>query len=454
VIFLLASYYLIYRLTLKSIADLQAGTQIIGDGNLDHIIEEKKGDEFGELAGAFNRMTVRLKTVMVSKLELENEVAERIKAENALYASKMDLTKANESLQAKQEELQIQTEELEVQMQELRAIDEKLENVTSALHESEEKYRTIVETVQEGIWLVSDQRITLYANRWIAEHLGYTVEEMMGRPTWDFIFPEDIPEGKNNWDNSVSGRRGLIEFRYKKKDGSPVWVLLSDAPYYQNGCFTGMLGMFTDITERRQAEKELLAAKMQAELYLDLMSHDINNMHRIAIGYLELAAESIEIEGDDHDLIVKPLEVMRRSAKLIENVRKLQRIQKGEIKDDALDLDELLSRVIGEYGDVSRGKITFDNGTAPHRVMANELLYDVFTNLVGNAIKHSNGSDVNISVNVDDFREGGNTYYKVCVEGTGPGIPDEMKEKVSSTGCSGARPGQEAWARGCISSSR
>ena len=169
---------------------------------------------------------------------------------------------------------------------------------------------------------------------------------------------------------------------------------------------------------------------MQAELYLDLMSHDINNMHQIAIGYLELAGESIEIDGDDRELIVKPLEVMQRSAKLIENVRKLQRVQKGEIKDDALDLDEVLSRVVGEYGNVAGGKIAFNNGTGPHRVMANELLYDVFANLVGNAIKHSNGSGVNISVNVDQFREGGNTFYKVSVEDTGPGIPDEMKEKV------------------------
>jgi PAS domain S-box-containing protein len=429
-IFLLASYYLIYRITLKSISDLQAGTQIVGDGNLDYVIEEKKGDEFGELAGAFNRMTARLKKVTASKLDLENEVAERIKAENALYASKADLVQANESLQVKQEELQLQTEVLEAQMNELRAINDKLEKVSRALQESEEKYRTIVETAQEGIWLVNDQRITLYANQRMAEMLGYTVEEMIGRPARDFIFPEDIPEHEINWDKSVSGQRGLFEFRYRKKDGSPIWMLLSNAPYYQNGSFTGMLGMFTDITVRRRAEKELLEAKMQAELYLDLMSHDINNMHQIAIGYLELASESIEIEGSDRELIVKPLEVMQRSAKLIENVRKLQRIQKGEIKDDAVDLDEVLSRVVGEYREVADGKIIYNNGTGPHRVLANELLNDVFTNLVGNAIKHSNGSGVNISVRIDKVREGDKKYYIVSVEDSGPGIPDEMKKKV------------------------
>jgi len=54
----------------------------------------------------------------------------------------------------------------------------------------------------------------------------------------------------------------------------------------------------------------------------------------------------------------------------------------------------------------------------------------VFANLVGNAIKHSNGNGMNISVNVDKVREGGQTYYSVSVEDSGPGITDDMKEKV------------------------
>ena len=56
-----------------------------------------------------------------------------------------------------------------------------------------------------------------------------------------------------------------------------------------DGNVRGCVGAFVDITERKRAEKELLEAKMQAKLYLDLMGHDINNMHQIAIGYLELA---------------------------------------------------------------------------------------------------------------------------------------------------------------------
>ena len=58
-LFLLASYMLTYRRILKSIATLQAGTAVIGSGNLDFVIEEKKNDEIGDLSRAFNRMTHR-----------------------------------------------------------------------------------------------------------------------------------------------------------------------------------------------------------------------------------------------------------------------------------------------------------------------------------------------------------------------------------------------------------
>jgi PAS domain S-box-containing protein len=85
--FLLTNYLLIYRRTLTSISNLQAGTSIIGSGNLDFSLEEKKDDEIGELAQAFNQMTANLKTVTASKADLEREITERKRAEGALRES-------------------------------------------------------------------------------------------------------------------------------------------------------------------------------------------------------------------------------------------------------------------------------------------------------------------------------------------------------------------------------
>ena len=74
-------YLLVFRRTFRSIAKLQEGTKIIGSGNLDYTIASTSNDEVGELSQAFNQMTTNLKSVTASKSELENEIAERKKAE-------------------------------------------------------------------------------------------------------------------------------------------------------------------------------------------------------------------------------------------------------------------------------------------------------------------------------------------------------------------------------------
>ena len=82
--FILATYVLNYRRILKSLAVLQAGTRIVGSGNLDYLVPEKHNDEIGDLSRAFNRMTTNLKNVTASKAELETEIEERKKAEEKL----------------------------------------------------------------------------------------------------------------------------------------------------------------------------------------------------------------------------------------------------------------------------------------------------------------------------------------------------------------------------------
>ena len=78
---------------------------------------------------------------------------------------------------------------------------------------------------------------------------------------------------------------------------------------------------------------ELFEAKAQAELYLDLMGHDISNMHQVAMGQLELAQDVMKkdgkLEADDREMIDTSLESLWRSARLIDNVRKLQKIRVG-----------------------------------------------------------------------------------------------------------------------------
>jgi signal transduction histidine kinase/CheY-like chemotaxis protein len=86
--FLTINYLTVNRRILRSLADLQSGTRVIGSGNLEYTIEEKRGDEIGDLARAFNWMTRQLRTVTVSKDRLEVEIEERKRAEEELRKAK------------------------------------------------------------------------------------------------------------------------------------------------------------------------------------------------------------------------------------------------------------------------------------------------------------------------------------------------------------------------------
>jgi len=98
--YILATNLVIYRRALKSIGDLQVGTQIVGSGDLKYKIPEDASDEIGDLSRAFNRMTASLRAETASKTDLEREIAERKQIEEVLRKSEQSLREARELLEA------------------------------------------------------------------------------------------------------------------------------------------------------------------------------------------------------------------------------------------------------------------------------------------------------------------------------------------------------------------
>lgn len=138
----------------------------------------------------------------------------------------------------------------------LRDITEHIQ-MEKELQESEEKYRNIVETASEGIWIGDPEARTTYVNERMAEMLGYIQDEMIGRLAWDFVDEEYEPVVKKNLEDRQKGidRR---EFKFIRKDGSPLWTIVSGKALFDNGGkFIGNMVMLTDITERKEAEAKL-----------------------------------------------------------------------------------------------------------------------------------------------------------------------------------------------------
>jgi PAS domain S-box-containing protein len=133
----------------------------------------------------------------------------------------------------------------------------KRKRTEEALEESEKLYRLIVETANEGIWLLDLDGKIQFINPQAAELLGYTVEEMRGRNAFDFLFHEDQKEAQRRFAQRKDGYRPQAEFRAQCKDGSKLRILTSSAPVRNmEGEVTGLLGMLIDITEQKRAEEE------------------------------------------------------------------------------------------------------------------------------------------------------------------------------------------------------
>ena len=348
-----------------------------------------------------------------------------------------------DDLQTKQEELEAQTEELGLQNEEVRENNAELQKliherkrVDEELHESEERFRALADNIPNLAWMADAKGWIFWYNKQWYDYTGTTLEEMQGWGWQKVHHPDYVDAVTKEWSASIAAGKPYDNiFPLKGKDGNYRWFLTRIRPIRdEKGNIVRWFGTNTDITERKQMEEKLKVANAQAELYLDLMGHDISNMHQIIMGQLELAQEILEtdckLDAVDKTLIDTSLETLDRSAKLIDNVRNLQKLSHGEFRDEVIDLDGLLSNVIGEFDViVPDGSIKLE-GKGLHYVKANRLLHDVFTNLVGNAIKHSNKNNIDIAIKLDNVNENGKNYFRVSVEDNGPGISDEMKAKV------------------------
>ncbi|MHB9026694.1 MAG: PAS domain-containing hybrid sensor histidine kinase/response regulator [Armatimonadota bacterium] len=139
-----------------------------------------------------------------------------------------------------------------------------------ALTASEEQYRRIVETAQEGIWLYdTDWRIT-FVTRQMADLLGYTIDEILQHSADEYLDPEDREKAKRAFGRRLKGVREKLELRYRRKDGSLVWLQVSSTPILdEQGNVIQVLGMFSDITERKQMEESLHQTQFSVDMAAD-----------------------------------------------------------------------------------------------------------------------------------------------------------------------------------------
>jgi len=129
--------------------------------------------------------------------------------------------------------------------------------IEEALRESEEKYRYLVEEINDVIYALDNKGVVTYISPAIVNFMGYSPSEIIGRPFTEFIYEEDLPRMKKRFNEVLSGDLGPSAYRVLNKSGEIRWILASSKPAVMKNKVIGLQGVLTDITERKCAEKRL-----------------------------------------------------------------------------------------------------------------------------------------------------------------------------------------------------
>ncbi|UUX93669.1 PAS domain-containing sensor histidine kinase [Methanoplanus endosymbiosus] len=229
------------------------------------------------------------------------------------------------------------------------------------------------------------------------------------------LIPSYLPDGEKRTqtftlmpytgDNGISGAMIIIEDVTELRKEVEAYRRMKDKAV-------------TALNDRIEAEKEVLRANEEANLYLDILLHDINNLNTIILGYSGLLEESDDKSTEDFANRISL--AAKRSAGIIESVSGIRKIREDNSELIPVSLDKAVTDAAGHFKDSA---IEYSGGGC--RVMADELLPDLFLNVIGNSIKYGDNT-VKIKITAKDSGE----HIDIKIEDDGPGIPKEKRDEI------------------------
>jgi PAS domain S-box-containing protein len=204
---------------------------------------KKNGEQlWGEISTAFIHSDGELSQM----ISVVRDITERKQAEEELRKHRQHL---EELVAERTVELQESNKQLQLEVAERKQMER-------SLQESEEKYRDLIENMNDTVFVASDEGTLTYVSSAIEALLGYSPPEMIEQHFAKFIHPDDILRIQDSFRDMVP-YYGPNEYRVVTKSGEIRWVRLSSRPILQGDHIIGVQGILADITERKQAERDL-----------------------------------------------------------------------------------------------------------------------------------------------------------------------------------------------------
>ena len=179
-----------------------------------------------------------------------------------------------------------------------------------ALRESEEKYKTLVESSHDMIFMVDLDGTFLFTNEATGTTLGYSEEEIRGADGFALVHPDDSEAMRARFSRLAEGKRqDNIEYRYRTKNGSYINVLNNASPMFDSeGNVIAAFGIARDITQFKQAEEALKRAHDNLEIRVAERTQDLlttNEQLKQEIGERKQAEEALRESEEKHSTLVE-----------------------------------------------------------------------------------------------------------------------------------------------------
>jgi PAS domain S-box-containing protein len=219
------------------------------------------------------------------------------------------------------------------------------------------RYRQIIQTANEGIWVTDEADNLTFVNRRLADLLGYTEETLLHQPVRQFIEPSDLADHDFKMQLGRRGQFCQFERRLQRKDGSEVLVWISGSPLFDDvGHYRGSFAMLTDLTERRQLETQLRQAQKLDSVgqLAGGVAHDFNNILAAIMMHLSLLHQNPNLDAETIEALKELESEAKRAANLTRQLlmfsrRSVMQMRAVDLNEVVRNLMKMLRRLLGEH---------------------------------------------------------------------------------------------------------
>jgi len=319
------------------------------------------------------------------------------------------------------------------------------------LRKSEERYRTLVVNVGEGIVYVNPNEVFEYANPVAEAIFGAKKGDLMGRSLKEFISEDQFETIRKYTQERKKGQRSSYEIDVTRYDGEKRNILISAVPQFDdNGMLVGAYSVFRDITSRKQDEliiqqqnQELKQLNATKDKFISIIAHDLKSPFNGLLGLTELLVENLRVyDIDKTQEIVESLHsITQQTYKLLENLldwarNQQNRINFNPIKTDIGSIADETVNLLKPIADAKNISFTLEIKKPCYALADTYMIYAIFRNLISNAIKFTHsGGNIKIEAKTQGSR------IQISVNDNGVGMPPESIAKLFRIDTNTSQPG-------------